>query len=85
MLRHTDGSRHMSARDMRAFIGDPHIDEPVSADRNQAGMRLDIALMNRRNSEVMLEDLMRRREGARDIAMPNLELRDHVRNAADTF
>ena len=43
-------------------------------------MRLDIALMHRRNGEVMLEDLMRRREGARDIAMPHLELRDHVRD-----
>jgi hypothetical protein len=80
MLRHADGRRHMSARDMKAFIGDPHIDEPVRADRDEAGMRLDIALMHRGNGEVMFKDLMRRREGVRDIAMPHLELRDHVRN-----
>ncbi len=36
--------------------------------------------MHRRNGEVMLEDLVRRREGARDITVPRPELRDHVRN-----
>ena len=43
-------------------------------------MRLDIALMNRGNGKAMLEDLMRRRKGARDITMLHRELRDDVRD-----
>src|SRR6185312_1270168 len=80
ILRNPGRGRHMSARDMRAFIGDPDIDDPIRTDRDEAGMRLDIALMHRGNGEVMHEDLVRAGKGASDIAVMHLELRDYIGN-----
>ena len=43
-------------------------------------MRLDIALVDRGDGEAMLEDLVRCRKGAGDVAVPYRELRYDVWN-----
>src|SRR5262249_59846901 len=73
ILRNADRSRHMSSRNMRAFVGHPEIDNAVGADRDEAGMRLDVALMHRGYAKAMLEDFVRPGEGACDIAVAHLQ------------